>query len=63
MDQLRIRVPAKKLGTLALDKPCLRCFHTALHVGFRMPFQIVAGVVNDMDVAPTFLALRDAWIF
>jgi hypothetical protein len=49
MERLTIKVRCKKLGMLALDKFRKRCFYVGIHTAFRQPYQIVAGVVNDMD--------------
>src|SRR5207249_2571619 len=38
-----------KLGMLALDKSCKRCFYIQMHIRFRLPHQIFAGILTDLD--------------
>jgi hypothetical protein len=42
-------MPCKRLGTLALDGYCERCLYIQMHTRFRLPYQIIAGLINDMD--------------
>lgn len=45
----QIRMSAKNLGELKLDKFCERCFWIKLHCENRLPFQIFPGIFSSID--------------
>src|SRR5437773_429818 len=45
----QLRISAKTLGLLALPNFCSRCFHTRMHCGDKLPFQIFPGIFASID--------------